>query len=274
MRRTPKISRMPSSTNLPDIDLTIMDEATRKAFCLNVYNLFITYAFVKVGVATDFLRRHAFYQQIKINVGGELLSFDDLENGILRGNAPHPCSSRQPFDEDRQRRLSLPTVDPRIHFALNCGAKSCPPIRFFRPQTVEEELDIVSQSFCEGDDAVLIKLEEKELHLSMIFKWFRTDFAPTRDELPQAVLSFLKKSSKSRRLMSLLGYEEDGTRTSDSCITVRFLSYDWSAKASHHKAFLIRDLKTNERNPTALIHFPQQCRLAATKSLNQVQPAM
>ena len=27
--------------------------------------------------------------------------------------------------------IAVLQVDPRIHFALNCGAKSCPPIKTF-----------------------------------------------------------------------------------------------------------------------------------------------
>ena len=32
-------------------------------------------------------------------------------------------------------------VDPRIHFALVCGAKSCPPIKLYTPENLEEALD-------------------------------------------------------------------------------------------------------------------------------------
>lgn len=32
-------------------------------------------------------------------------------------------------------------VDPRIHFALVCGAKSCPPIKLYTPENLDEGLD-------------------------------------------------------------------------------------------------------------------------------------
>jgi hypothetical protein len=31
-------------------------------------------------------------------------------------------------------------MDPRIHFALVCGARSCPPIKLYTPENLEEGL--------------------------------------------------------------------------------------------------------------------------------------
>ena len=42
-------------------------------------------------------------------------------------------------------------MDKRIHFALNCGAKSCPPIRVFTGEGLEDGLKIAAQSFCQGN---------------------------------------------------------------------------------------------------------------------------
>lgn len=33
-------------------------------------------------------------------------------------------------------------VDPRIHFALVCGAKSCPPIKLYTPDNLDEGLQV------------------------------------------------------------------------------------------------------------------------------------
>ena len=35
------------------------------------------------------------------------------------------------YDYSTRMKIILPEVEPRIHFALNCGAKSCPPIKTF-----------------------------------------------------------------------------------------------------------------------------------------------
>lgn len=31
-------------------------------------------------------------------------------------------------------QVALPDAEPLIHFALNCGAKGCPPIKTYTPQ--------------------------------------------------------------------------------------------------------------------------------------------
>lgn len=42
-------------------------------------------------------------------------------------------------------------VDPRIHFALVCGAKSCPPIKLYSPDTLEEGLAAAAEAFIAAD---------------------------------------------------------------------------------------------------------------------------
>ena len=44
--------------------------------------------------------------------------------GISSGNKPHPSTGTKVIkDDDPKIKFCLKTVDPRIHFALNCGAK-------------------------------------------------------------------------------------------------------------------------------------------------------
>ena len=42
-------------------------------------------------------------------------------------------------------------LDPRIHFALVCGAKSCPPIKVYTSGALEEGLEAAASAFCEGE---------------------------------------------------------------------------------------------------------------------------
>ena len=54
----------------------------------------------------------------------------------------HPAACKQQFeDKDPRSKVALSELDPRIHFALNCGARSCPPIRVY----TEEKYDM---TFC------------------------------------------------------------------------------------------------------------------------------
>lgn len=44
-------------------------------------------------------------------------------------------------------------MDPRIHFALNCGAASCPPIRIYTPESLDFGLAAAASAFCAGEHA-------------------------------------------------------------------------------------------------------------------------
>merc|ERR1719369_773180 len=114
-------------------------------------------------------------------INGMRFTLDDIEHGILRGNSR---ASSQVFGSsyfpksDPRLKLSLPK-DPRIHFALNCGARSCPAIRVYDGANLERGLNGAAKSFCESE----VRVIEKEnfnaglrIELSHLFKWFRGDF--------------------------------------------------------------------------------------------------
>ena len=98
---------------LQGVDMGNMDDRMRLAFGINLYNLMIKYGFMKVGIGSTALARGAFFSGVKFNVGGDILSFNDLENGVLRGNAVPPysliCSlfkdGPSPSSRTRQGRL-------------------------------------------------------------------------------------------------------------------------------------------------------------------------
>ncbi len=58
--------------------------------------------------------------------------------------------------------------DPRIHFALVCGARSCPPIKLYTPDNLEEGLAAAAEAFCAGE--VAVDADKAEVTVSMIFK--------------------------------------------------------------------------------------------------------
>ena len=68
--------------------------------------------------------------------GGLVLSLDEIEHGILRCDRPHPATGKRLLAQGRTDLdptvLSVGQFDCRIHFALNCGARSCPAVRFYR----------------------------------------------------------------------------------------------------------------------------------------------
>ena len=61
-----------------------------------------------------------------------MFSLNDIENGVLRSNRKPIGSFRKPFSKsDPRLSIALESPESRVHFALVCGAKSCPPIKTY-----------------------------------------------------------------------------------------------------------------------------------------------
>ena len=65
-------------------------------------------------------------------------------------------------------------LDFRIHFALNCGAESCPPILFYSLNQIESQLEIATESFIEKSTTV--EHQRKRLKVSRLFLFYLNDF--------------------------------------------------------------------------------------------------
>ena len=242
------------------ISMKDMDDTTKTAFGLNLYNVMIQHAFIKVGIAKTGSQRGAFFSGVSYNVGGHVLSLDDVEHGILRANTRHPYALKPPLQDKERRELAVSGFDPRIHFALSCGANSCPPVNQYTPEALEEELRIAAMSFCEHDSNVLINEEKMELHLTKLFHWYRLDFLrrcppsmsslPPKQQLPHIVLNYLwgEKKDKLQRMV-------DKTIAGDrrQAIKVKYLPYDWGTNASNSIAFHSRILTKTQKSLKAAL---------------------
>ncbi|KAJ1431446.1 hypothetical protein B484DRAFT_395481, partial [Ochromonadaceae sp. CCMP2298] len=93
-------------------------------------------------------------------IAGVDFSPDDLEHAILRTNLPHPSqppsslSFLPPTDPRAQLSVSRPAFDCRIHFILNCGAASCPPIKILTPELVETAFAAAAAAYLSSEVAV------------------------------------------------------------------------------------------------------------------------
>jgi hypothetical protein len=222
------------------VDMSVMDDATKLAFGINLYNVMIKHAFIKVGIPETGSQRSEFYDGVCYNVGGHTLSFNALEHGVLRANTRHPYQLMAPFGaSDKRKALAVSTIDPRIHFALNCGAKSCPPVSRYTPEAIMEELRIAAMSFCEDDSNVCIHEDTMELDLSMLLKWYRSDFCSSASMLPERVLTFLrgKKKDTLQRMV-----DSKGT------IKIKYLTYDWGTNASDSLVFQSNVLSNSQKS--------------------------
>jgi len=67
--------------------------------------------------------------------------------------------------------------EPRIHFALNCAAVSCPKLnnKPFQATKLESQLKLMTEKFL-SDKNYGMKIEGKKVFLSQIFEWYADDF--------------------------------------------------------------------------------------------------
>ncbi len=158
------------SDTLATIDVTkLVDELNTKekqlAFWINTYNTLVQQK-IKEDTST-YRDASIFFKERDLEIGGQFISLDDIENGILRGEKVEK-------KEDFISQFRLEKLDPRIHFALNCGATSCPPIAFYSDNQLDEQLSLAEASFVQSSS--IYTPETNTLEISEIFKWFEDDF--------------------------------------------------------------------------------------------------
>ncbi len=96
-----------------------------------------------------------------IKLNGKTLSLNNIENDIIR-----------------------PTFkDARIHFAVNCAAKSCPPLmnKAWTETNLQSELDKRTRSFINSNTYNTINSGSAKI--SKIFEWYAEDFGNLNDYL-------------------------------------------------------------------------------------------
>jgi len=209
------------------VSLLGMDTNTRKAFCINLYNMMIYHAFVKVGVPNTMYQRLSFYSSVSYNLGGSIFSFDDLEHGVLRGNKRHGLALSAPFRRQNDLRIGcvLPEFDYRVHFALNCGGASCPAVKTFTPEAIDEELRLCGHGFLESDENLHIDTDSATITLSKIFHWYKNDFGEDKVGVLRALSLFLR-GNKLVQMTTLLSDQMLLNR-----LIVKHFEYDWTTNA-------------------------------------------
>lgn len=72
------------------------------------------------------------------------------------------------------RNLAVEKTDFHIHFALNCGAKSCPPIAFYTLKNIDKQLNEAKFSFLISETT--INNQTKTINTSRLLHWYKGDF--------------------------------------------------------------------------------------------------
>ncbi|CAN5513117.1 DUF547 domain-containing protein [soil metagenome] len=137
--------------------VTRLSKKEQMAFYINAYNAWILHeALVKYPTKSVKDPLYTFFTGKRIKVAGEEMSFNHLEKDILRPK----------FNE------------PRVHFALNCASRSCPPLYSepFQGSKIEKQLEDLAVDFVNSPKGVIYQPGDGSAALSAIFNWYKDDF--------------------------------------------------------------------------------------------------
>ncbi len=162
----------------------------KKAYYINCYNAYmIKFILTKYPVSSPkdvkFSGKDVWHFRM-VQVGPQKYDLTQVEDNILR-------------------RMG----DPRIHFAINCGAKSCPKLlnEAYDPEKLSAQLSSVTKKFLANKTHN--ELSPKKVKISKIFEWYAEDFNKNGETL----IKFLNKYS-------------DVTINADA--KVEFKEYNWA----------------------------------------------
>lgn len=124
-------------------------------------------------------------------IDGEVITLDNIEHDILRPRFK----------------------DQRIHFAVNCASKSCPPLRSepYRGDVLDRQLTEMTAAFINNPEHN--RLQGNTLFVSSIFKWYAEDFN-------EDIVGFFTKYARGELREKLMKNAGE--------IAVEYLDYDWS----------------------------------------------
>jgi hypothetical protein len=117
--------------------------------------------------------------------------------GVLPGNGVWKEKHRVAradvsLDDIEHQTLRRHFADPRIHFALNCAARSCPPLRgrAYSGPGLDAELEAATRRFI-GSLRYNAIAPGKPWALSKIFEWYGEDFVAAAGSVPAFVVRYL-----------------------------------------------------------------------------------
>lgn len=202
----------------PQVLAAALDSQQKQlAFWINIYNGYTQYL-LKTDPGLYLSDRSAFFKKEQIPIAGYTVSMDDIEHGVLRRGAVgfsmgfiRNLSFRKPFI----RRFAVDKVDYRIHFALNCGARSCPPVMVYRVDMVNAQLDDNSRYYLNKE--VVFDQPRNEIMVPALMRWFRADFGSTEDQLA---------------MLQHFGVLPGGFKPS-----IAYQDYDWTLAIENYRAF-------------------------------------
>lgn len=180
-------------SNLGDADPKAMQADERKAFYINAYNAMAIAVVLEKYPVKSIRDIDGAFQSVRRRIGGEMLTLDDIEN--------------------RLREMK----DARIHFAIVCASRSCPPLagRAYTAAGLEAALDAQARAFIGDPSKNVIDRAGARLALSKIFDWNRKEFERDGGSIPKYVARYVAPPSA---VSWVATFPKDP----------EFLEYDWA----------------------------------------------
>ncbi|NJO01939.1 MAG: DUF547 domain-containing protein, partial [Bacteroidia bacterium] len=148
---------------IDEASLRQASDPERIAFYINAYNLLVIHQVVAYYPVNSPQAINGFFEKHKQKVAGESITLNELE----------------------QKKLLMPTQDPRLHFVLICAARGCPQIADFAFRSDQLEAQIEQRTQLTLTDSSFIRVDEaaKKVAISEIFTWYRADFRKNGQEV-------------------------------------------------------------------------------------------
>ena len=198
--------------------VVLTNDKERLAFWVNVYNVLMVHAVIAFGIQTTVWQDKGFFRRAAYRIHGWRVSADEIEHGILRRNRLPPYMPLPVFiSNDTRRAWSPSTVDTRIHTALNCASRSCPPIAAYASAQLDAQLDLAARAFVNATTQLEMRADKSSiLTLSPIFKWYAQDFGGR-----EGILDFVARYWMNAQ-------EAEQMRRAREMLRIKWARYDWS----------------------------------------------
>lgn len=182
------------------------------AYYINAYNAFVIYGVASnwpiqsVHDVRSWVAVHegfGFFYGLRFKLDGQTVNLHELEHEILR----------KQFH------------DARVHAAINCASRSCPPLRnrAYRSEDLDATLTEVTREWVDSPTTFEIDHTEQKIRLNAIFSWFSEDFerdARSFDE-QDTVLGWIEHFLTPAKAGALKDAQDNG-------YDVTYADYDWS----------------------------------------------
>jgi hypothetical protein len=200
---------------LKDFDVRRVKVPAQMAFWINLFNAGVLRDASELRLAARAADVQAFFERSRLRLGEHAYSLDDLQHGLLRGNAPKQGGKRVQMSRGDPRLELMPILfDERTHFALHSACRSSPPLRVFEAGKLDRQLEDATTDYVRS--TVSVRHEGALLVVPRLFRWFPSDFGGKA-----GIVEFI-----AARLADEATVDKIDRRLGD--VKLEYLEFDWT----------------------------------------------